>query len=120
MGQRDDIKKVRRQARQRKESAFYNAEDTLAEEKQKARDLRHSSWWKKRISAGICYYCGMKFNPEELTMDHLIPLSRGGKSEKINLVPACKDCNNKKKYLLPSEWEEYLERMHARARRGQE
>jgi hypothetical protein len=25
------------------------------------------------------------------------------------VVPACKDCNNRKKYLLPLEWEEYLE-----------
>ena len=36
-------------------------------------------------------------------MDHLIPLVRGGKSTKGNIVPACKDCNNKKKYALP--WE---------------
>jgi hypothetical protein len=25
-----------------------------------------------------------------------------------NVVPACKECNTKKKYLLPLEWEEYL------------
>jgi len=42
-------------------------------------------------------------------MDHLIPVIRGGKSVPRNLVPACKECNNKKKYLLPAEWEEYLE-----------
>ena len=36
-------------------------------------------------------------------MDHLVPLVRGGKSTKGNIVPACKDCNNKKKYVLP--WE---------------
>jgi 5-methylcytosine-specific restriction endonuclease McrA len=43
-----------------------------------------------------------------LTMDHVVPLIRGGRSIKNNLVPACKECNNKKKYLLPMEWEEYL------------
>jgi 5-methylcytosine-specific restriction endonuclease McrA len=42
-------------------------------------------------------------------MDHIVPLIRGGKSTKGNLVPACKDCNNKKKYLLPVEWKEYME-----------
>jgi 5-methylcytosine-specific restriction protein A len=42
-------------------------------------------------------------------MDHVVPLTRGGKSTKGNLVPACKDCNNKKKYFLPIEWEEYLQ-----------
>jgi 5-methylcytosine-specific restriction endonuclease McrA len=40
-------------------------------------------------------------------MEHVIPLIRGGKSSKGNVVPACKDCNTKKKYLLPIEWEEY-------------
>jgi 5-methylcytosine-specific restriction endonuclease McrA len=42
-------------------------------------------------------------------MDHVVPLVRGGKSKKGNLVAACKECNNKKKYLLPLEWEGYLE-----------
>ena len=41
-------------------------------------------------------------------MDHLIPLARGGRSTKDNLVPSCKDCNNKKKSMLPVEWEEYI------------
>jgi 5-methylcytosine-specific restriction protein A len=78
-------------------------------EKGKARVLRNSPWWKRKRSTGICYYCGRKYNPVELTMDHLIPIARGGKSVHANLVPACKECNNKKKYLLPTEWEEYLE-----------
>lgn len=42
-------------------------------------------------------------------MDHIVPLSRGGKSRKGNIVAACKDCNNKKRYLLPVEWDAYLE-----------
>lgn len=82
----------------------------LAIEKDKAKKLRNTSWWNRKRSTGICYYCGTKINPNELTMDHIIPLSRGGKSEKHNLVPACKECNNKKKYLLPAEWEEHLQR----------
>lgn len=49
-----------------------------------------------------------KMHPKELTMEHLVPIIRGGKSTKANVVPACKECNNKKKYLLPIEWEEYL------------
>ena len=44
-------------------------------------------------------------------MDHRIPLAQGGRSEKSNLVPACKECNHKKKYLLPWEWEDYLKRL---------
>lgn len=83
----------------------------ITREKQKARELRHSPWWKKKIASGICHYCGRKFEPSQLTMDHKIPVSRGGFSEKINLVPCCKECNNKKKYLLPTEWEDYMNKL---------
>ncbi len=44
-------------------------------------------------------------------MDHLIPLTRGGRSLKANLVAACKECNNRKKHMLPFEWEEYVTRL---------
>ena len=80
----------------------------IRREKEKARSLRQTSWWMRKISEGLCHYCGHKVGSTNLTMDHVVPLSRGGKSRKGNLVPACKDCNNKKKYLLPIEWEEYL------------
>lgn len=90
-------------------SSFSVEDSNIAYEKQKARELRKSSWWRRKISSGICYYCGRKFLPSELTMDHKIPVSRGGRSQKINLVPACKECNNKKKYLLPTEWNEYMQ-----------
>ena len=83
----------------------------ITKEKQKARELKNSAWWKKKTSVGICYYCGGKFLPAELTMDHKIPLSRGGFSEKINIVPCCKECNNKKKYLMPVEWDEYMKNL---------
>lgn len=88
-------------------------EEEIRKEKAKARELRKSPWWKRKLQQGRCYYCGRRFRPSELTMDHLIPLIRGGRSVKSNLVPACKECNNKKKYLLPFEWEEYLERLKA-------
>ena len=78
-------------------------------ERQRARELRQSQWWKRQLDRGRCYYCRKAFPPHRLTMDHIVPLSRGGKSNKGNVVPACKDCNNKKKYMLPIEWEAYLE-----------
>jgi 5-methylcytosine-specific restriction endonuclease McrA len=73
----------------------------VAREKAKAKELRASSWWKSQLAAGVCHYCKGKFPPEELTMDHVVPIVRGGRSAKGNVVPACKDCNNKKKYLTP-------------------
>ncbi len=90
------------------------SDEDIRREKEKARRLRRSSWWRSKVSRGICYYCGRRFKPSELTMDHVVPLIRGGRSIKSNLVPACKECNSKKKYLLPVEWEEYLERIRSR------
>jgi 5-methylcytosine-specific restriction endonuclease McrA len=87
------------------------SEEQIIREKAKARELRRSQWWKRRRSSGACHYCGRRVLPRELTMDHIVPLSRGGKTLKSNVVPCCKDCNTKKKYLLPIEWEEYLARL---------
>lgn len=84
-------------------------EQEIRREKDKARELRRTRWWSNRVALGVCHYCGGVFLPEELTMDHLVPIVRGGKSTRGNIVPACKECNSKKKYLLPIEWEEYLE-----------
>lgn len=80
----------------------------IRREKEKARKLRHSAWWMTKTQKGVCHYCKEEVGRGNLTMDHIVPLSRGGKSRKGNIVPACKECNNKKKYLLPVEWEEYL------------
>lgn len=91
------------------------SEEELAREKEKARRLRHSQWWLNKIQAGVCYYCRRKVGRENLTMDHVVPLSRGGRSKKGNIVPACKKCNSKKKYMLPLEWEEYLKRLAERS-----
>lgn len=84
------------------------SEEDTRRERQKARDLRMSQWWKRRCAKGVCYYCGRPSPQKELTMDHIVPVARGGKSTKGNLVPACKECNNAKKQLLPMEWDKYL------------
>lgn len=90
------------------DSALWIDQDSLRRERQKARDLRRTQWWKRKLARGICYYCGDAFPPGELTMDHIVPLVRGGKTIKGNCVPACKDCNSRKQSLLPVEWEDYL------------
>lgn len=72
-------------------------------EKAKARELRQSQWWRQEIGKGICYHCQERFKPDELTMDHLLPIARGGKSTKKNCVPSCKACNTKKGHQLSVE-----------------
>jgi 5-methylcytosine-specific restriction endonuclease McrA len=84
------------------------SEQEIKKEREKARELRKSRWWQNRIAQGICHYCGGTFPPEELSMDHIVPVIRGGKSNRGNVAPACKECNNSKKHMLPVEWEEYL------------
>ena len=73
-------------------------EEEIKQEKTKAQRLRRSQWWRRKCAQGICFFCKKKIPPRELTMEHI--------------VPACKECNNKKKYLLPIEWEEYLEQLN--------
>jgi 5-methylcytosine-specific restriction enzyme A len=111
MGRKDE----RRDRRSESVKTFWEMPLADADhEKNRARELRNTAWWRQKVSRGICHYCGKTFKPDDLTMDHIIPLSRGGRSEKLNIVPACKECNNKKKYLLPSEWEEYLLRIQGK------
>ena len=72
----------------------------------------------KRWSAGIsaeqwklirenfnfcCAYCHIK--PDILTMDHVIPLSKGGTHDPINIIPACKMCNSRKTHLDVKEFQ---------------
>lgn len=84
-------------------------DDHIRREKAKARELRLSQWWKNELGKGRCHYCGGRFHPHDLTMDHIVPVIRGGLSSKGNVVTCCKECNNKKKYLLPIEWQEYMD-----------
>jgi 5-methylcytosine-specific restriction protein A len=88
--------------------------DEFKRQRNRARELRDSQWWKRRISTGICYYCRRQVGPAALTMDHIVPLGRGGTSVRGNVTPACKDCNNRKKGMLPVEWREYVDSLGTR------
>ena len=72
-------------------------------ERDKARKLRKSSWWETQIRKGLCHFCQKLVGTDNLTMDHLVPLARGGKSTRGNIVPACPACNKKKQLDTPVE-----------------
>ena len=83
---------------------FVSADEShIKREKSRARELRQTQWWRNQLGLGVCYYCESRFAKEDLTMDHVIPLSRGGRSTKSNVVVCCKPCNSQKKYLTPAE-----------------
>lgn len=50
-----------------------------------------------------CAYCGDKFHKTDLTRDHIIPSSRGGRNSWMNLVTACFHCNCRKDNRTPEE-----------------
>lgn len=84
-------------------------DDTLRREKARARELRQTAWWRRRVAPGVCHYCRRAVGAKALTLDHVVPLVRGGRSIRANMVAACKDCNTKKQSLLAWEWQAYLD-----------
>lgn len=86
----------------------WDNEQHVKRERQKARELRASRWWQNRLQKAACYYCQKALGRDEVTMDHVVPLSRGGRSTPGNVVMSCKDCNTRKKTLTPVEWDEFL------------
>jgi len=51
----------------------------------------------------LCAYCGNQFTAKELTIDHVLPRSRGGRNLWTNVVAACKPCNHRKGNKTPEE-----------------
>ena len=50
-----------------------------------------------------CQYCGKKFSTTELSLDHVVPKTLGGKSVWTNIVCACMKCNVKKGGRVPAD-----------------
>jgi len=51
----------------------------------------------------LCLYCGGHFTRGELTRDHVVPISRGGRDTWVNVVSACWHCNVRKGNRTPQE-----------------
>ena len=75
----------------------------IKRERNKARELRKTPYFQELFRKGICYYCGEKFERDELTLDHIVPVARGGRSTRGNMVVCCRSCNQDKKFLTPAE-----------------
>ncbi len=54
-----------------------------------------------KLRAKPCFYCG---SLEEIQLDHVVPVSRGGVHSIGNLVPACRPCNSSKNKWFITEW----------------
>ena len=51
----------------------------------------------------LCGYCGNTFPDTELTVEHILPVSRGGRLSWTNVVTACRSCNTRKGNRTPEE-----------------
>ena len=51
----------------------------------------------------VCAYCGGHFHLDELTREHIVPVSRGGSDSWMNCITACRSCNGHKGNRLPEE-----------------
>lgn len=72
---------------------------------------------KKKVlhkSKGVCAHCGKKLTLEDMTVDHVIPLSKGGGNDLKNLVALCEKCNkDKSNYVVqPEEYFNYLDSVY--------
>lgn len=56
----------------------------------------------------VCAYCGNTFQFKDLTIDHVLPKSRGGKNTWMNTVASCKPCNSRKADRTPEEAKMHL------------
>ena len=92
---------------------FEISEADIQREREAARALRKTRWWQNKIATGKCHYCKSEITAKTATMDHILPVSRGGRSVAGNVVAACKPCNTAKRDSLASEWEEFLEKARA-------
>jgi len=50
-----------------------------------------------------CQYCGVRCKAEEITIDHVIPKARGGRTVWDNVVTACYECNRRKGHHAPEQ-----------------
>jgi 5-methylcytosine-specific restriction endonuclease McrA len=63
-----------------------------------------------------CQYCGRALPPADLTLDHVLPRCRGGKTIWENIVAACRPCNHRKNDRTPAEAHLRLLRQPSRPR----
>ena len=52
-----------------------------------------------------CQYCCRRYPTKELTLDHVIPVSKGGPKSWLNVVTACRGCNQRKRNRTPEQAE---------------
>lgn len=66
-----------------------------------------ADYLKKLLEGNICYYCGCEIKGKK-TIDHKIPVVKGGTNDNENLVLSCFHCNTQKNDKTEEEYREWL------------
>lgn len=85
-------------------------EQHVKREKEKARRLKKTDFWHRKIQKeGRCSYCQKPLTASQVTLDHIVPLSLGGRSTRGNVAISCRSCNVTKSARTPIEWQYFHE-----------
>lgn len=95
--QRDQEKRIHQSRVARAKRGGQECYLTLAEWKQLLHRFRYR-----------CFYCGIQLNAENRSLDHKVPLVRGGTNDISNLVPCCLPCNQRKHTMTDVEFKRSL------------
>ena len=85
----------------------YDVDDTVGRGKIKAGRKKYSKEERRMVynrAGGCCKLCGQRLLLEDMTLDHIVPLSMGGRDELGNLQAAHRECNQFKSNILPEEF----------------
>lgn len=56
----------------------------------------------------VCFFCNKKLKFRQISIDHYLPLSKGGTDDVFNLVLSCKKCNLEKKDLIIMDYKDII------------
>ena len=65
---------------------------------------------------GRCAYCGKPITMQELNVDHLVPIRKGGEDMLYNMYPSCRSCNQAKSTLDIEQFREFVQTAYQRAK----
>ena len=60
---------------------------------------------------GHCAYCGCEIDIQQMQVDHVVPLRKGGEDSLSNMLPACRSCNHYKSTLTVEQFRQMIEKM---------
>ena len=104
---REENQKVRELDKARKLRYYYRKYSAMRYVTINGADAISFEDWQKLYSADTCYYCGKHIEGRDKTVDHKIPISRGGTNARENLVMCCQSCNSHKNNRTESEYYEW-------------